>query len=404
MAPDYSNPLAGRDPRDYGNQQVLFGDPEVHLYSPSTSPRLAAVDAGAADYDGHSPGNGVPGVVGLGASDYLPTAFIALGVEFEYYEPSNLTYFDRLLPLRHVVIVEPDTLSAFSSQLSATGSLDSYVRNGGALVLMGVSGDLAWLPWPLVYEATGTGTSITIVDAGHPFMSSPNTLGVTVEYQGYLSSVWGNLTVLATDGTNPVIAAGVVGKGKLALTTTHPTGTARNETVENAVLWNTMPSLILRDVVLNQEIIWEGDRVVLTLEITDRVGVGVELVQIQAWFNDTLVSVVEDGSGTYTITLTEDWTRARLGDFDLKLSGVKSGYDSLSIVLQDLVYIRAFPLVPLLIVGGVVAAILVGSLYMRRRRGGGVTSWRQEPGKTKKERERQKREDERFDPKEYFGV
>jgi hypothetical protein len=255
-----------------------------------------------------------------------------------------------------------------------------------------------------VYEATGTGTSITIVDAGHPFMSSPNTLGVTVEYQGYLSSVWGNLTVLATDGTNPVIAAGVVGKGKLALTTTHPTGTARNETVENAVLWNTMPSLILRDVVLNQEIIWEGDRVVLTLEITDRVGVGVELVQIQAWFNDTLVSVVEDGSGTYTITLTEDWTRARLGDFDLKLSGVKSGYDSLSIVLQDLVYIRAFPLVPLLIVGGVVAAILVGSLYMRRRRGGGVTSWRQEPGKTKKERERQKREDERFDPKEYFGV
>jgi hypothetical protein len=404
MAPDYSNPLVGRDPRDYGNQQVLFGDPEVHLYSPSTSPRLAAVDAGAASYDGHLPGNGVPEVAGLGSSDYLPTAFTTLGVEFEYYETSNLTYFDRLLPLRSVVIVEPGTLSTFSSQLAATGTLDSYVRNGGTLVLMGVSGDLDWLPWPTEYQATGTGSSITIVDAGHPFMSSPNTLGATVDYQGHLSSVWENLTVLATDGTNAVIAAGVVGKGKLALTTTHPTGAQRNATVENAVLWNTMPSLFLRDVMLSQEIIWEGDSVVLTLEITNRVGVGVELVQMQAWFNDTLVSVVEVGSGTYTITLTGDWTSGRLGEFDLRLSGVKSGYDSLSIVLRDLIYIRPFPLVPLLIVGGVVAVILGGSLYMRRRRGGSLTSWRQEPGKTKKERERQKQEDERFDPKEYFGI
>jgi len=155
---------------------------------------------------------------------------------------------------------------------------------------------------------------------------------------------------------------------------------------------------------LSQEIIWEGDNVVVTLEITDRVGVGVELVQMQAWFNDTLVSVAEVASGIYTITLAEDWTRGRLGDLDLRLSGVKSGYDSLSIVLQNLVYIRAFPLVPLLIVGGVVAAILGGSLYMRRRRGGSLTSRRQEPGKTKKERERQKQEDERFDPKEYFGI
>jgi len=235
-------------------------------------------------------------------------------------------------------------------------------------------------------------------------LSAPNTLSATVDYQGHLSSVWENLTVLATDGTNAVIAAGVVGKGKLALTTTHPTGTQRNATVENAVLWNTMPSLFLRDVILSQEIIWEGDSVVLTLEITNRVGVGVELVQMQAWFNETQVSVVEVGSGTYTITLTEDWTRGRLGDFDLKLSGTKSGYDSLSIVLRDLVYIRAFPLVPILFVVGVVAVILGGSLYMRRRRGGSLTSWRQESGKTKKERERQRRKDERFDPKEYFGV
>jgi len=404
MAPDYSNPLVGRDPRDYGNQQVLFGDPEVHLYSPSTSPRLAAVDPGAASFDGHHPGNGVPRVAGLGSSDYLPAAFTTLGVEFDYYETSNLTYFDRLLPLRSVVIIEPDTVSAFSSQLAVSGTLDSYVRNGGSLVLMGVSGDLDWLPWPIEYEATGTGSSITIVDSGHPLMSAPNTLSATVDYQGHLSSVWENLTVLATDGTNAVIAAGVVGKGKLAVTTTHPTGTQRNATVENAVLWNTMPSLFLRDVILSQEIIWEGDSVVLTLEITNRVGVGVELVQMQAWFNETQVSVVEVGSGTYTITLTEDWTRGRLGDFDLKLSGTKSGYYSLSIVLRDLVYIRAFPLVPILFVVGVVAVILGGSLYMRRRRGGSLTSWRQESGKTKKERERQRRKDERFDPKEYFGV
>jgi hypothetical protein len=404
MAPDYSDPLVGREPRDYGNQQVLFGDPEVHLYSPTTSPRLAAVNPATTSYDGRVPGKGVPGVVGLGSSDYLPMTFTTLAVEFEYYETSNLTYFDRLLPLRRVVIVEPGTLSTFSAQLAATGTLDSYVRNGGTLVLMGVSGDLSWLPWPTGYQATGTGSSITIVDGGHPFVSSPNTLSETVDYQGHFSPVWENLTVLATDGTNPVMVAGVVGNGKLALTTTHPAGVERNATVENAVMWNTMPSLFLRDAILNQEIIWEGDRVVLTLEITNRVGVGVDQVQMQAWLNDTLVSIAEVGSGTYTITLTEDWTRGRIGDFDLQLSGTKSGYDSLSLLLQDLIYIRAFPLVPLLIVCGVLAAILGGSLYMRRRRGESLTSWKQEPDKSKKERERRKTEDERFDPKDYFGV
>lgn len=404
MAPDYSYPLAG-DPVDYGNQQTLFGDPEVHLYSPSTSPRVTAADPAASSYDGHVPGRGVPGVTGLGSSDYLPLTFMELGIEHDYYEASNFTLFERLLPLSRVVILEPGTLPTFSSLLSAaTSQLDAFVRNGGTLVLMGVSGNLDWMPWHIEYQATGIGSTIDMVDDGHPLVSSPNTLSENVDYQGHISTVWANLTILATDGTNAVMVAGVVGNGKLALTTTHPTAAERNATVENAALWNSMPSLVLKDITLNQQIIWEGDRVIVTLEVTDRVGVGIDLINLQAWINDTGVPVQEVGSGVYTITLTEDWTRGRVGDFDLKLLAIKSGHDTLSLLLQDFMTIRSFPWIPVLLAGGVVSIIVIGSVIFRRRRGEDVVSWKRNQGKSKEERQRQREEDERFDPKEYFGV
>jgi hypothetical protein len=408
---DYSDPLTDRDPRDYGNQQVLFGDPEVHLYSPTTSPRISSVDPQTVSLEGHLPGRGIPAVAALGVTDYLPLTLEGLAIGHDFYDASNLSEFQWLLPLRHAVLIEPGTIPSLSSDLAMISQeIEDYVVRGGTFVLLGVSGDLSWLPWTISIS-TGTGSTIVIEDSSHPFMTIPNTLGSSMDYQGHFNSVPENLTTLATDGTNPVIVAGVIGAGKLALTTTHPVGAVRNQTIENAALWSTMPSLVLHDARLNQHIIWEGDRVIITLEITTRNGIGVEQVSLQVWLNSTELTVVASTEpGVYNMTLTEEWTRGRVGTYSLTLSGVKSGYDTITTVLNDFMTVRAFPWMPIALVGGVFVAIVGGSVYMRRRRGErkftpkakGMT--KEERRREKEERRRRKKEDGKVDPKEFFGV
>ncbi len=402
---DYSDPLIDRDPRDYGNQQVLFGDPEVHLYSPVNSPRILTVDPESISLDGHLPGRGVPVVTALGTTDYMPQSLNDLAIEHDFYDASNLTEFQWLLPLRDTVLLEPGAFSALSTDLAQmSNDIEGYVERGGTLVLLGVSGDLSWLPWT-TETGTGPGSTIVIEDSSHPLISMPNTLSSSIDYQGHFSSVPENLSILATDGTNPVIVAGVVGVGKLALTTTHPLGDARNQTVENAALWSTMPSLLLHEARLNQLIIWEGDRVVITLEITTRSGLGVGQVSLQAWLNSTEITVeVSTDPGVYTMTLSEDWTRGRVGAFSLSLSGMRSGYDTLTSVLHGFMTIRAFPLLPIALVGGALVAIVGGSVLMRRRRGDKQFSTKAMKGKSKEERRHKKKKDSKVDPKEFFGV
>ncbi|MFW9799142.1 MAG: hypothetical protein ACFFD9_01790, partial [Candidatus Thorarchaeota archaeon] len=60
--------------------------------------------------------------------------------------------------------------------------------------------------------------------------------------------------------------------------------------------------------------------------------------------------------------------------------------------------------IPILLVGGVISVIVIGSVIFRRRRGEDAVPWKRDRGKSKEERRRQREEDERIDPKEYFGV
>ena len=117
------------------------------------------------------------------------------------------------------------------------------------------------------------------------------------------------------------------------------------------------------------------------------------------------------------MTLTEDWTRGRVGTYNLHLTGVRAGYDSLTAVLPGFMTIRAFPWEPLLLVGGVFAVIVAASVYTRRRRGDRGSPKRskrmsreerrrekEDRRRQKAERERRKQEDTKVDPKEFFGV
>jgi hypothetical protein len=386
----------------------------VHLYSPTTSPRISSIDPISISFNGHTPGRGVPAVAALGTTDYLPQILDDLAITHEFYDASNLTESQWLLPLRYTVLLEPGTIPTLSTDLALMSQeLESYVEQGGTLVLLGVSGDMSWLPWTIATGA-GSGSTIVIEDSTHPLMSLPNELDSSIDYQGHFSYIPENMTVLATDGTNPVMVAGVVGTGKLALTTTHPVAASRNQTVENAAVWSGMPSLVLHEVSLNQLIIWEGDQVIITLEITTRSGAGVGQVNLQAWLNSTELTVSPAAAevGIYTISLSEEWTRGRVGTFSLYLLGLRSGYDTLTLVLYDFMTIRSFPWQPIALVAGVVVVIVGGSVLLRRRRGDREFSKRtrtkgmtkEERRRQKEERRRRKKEDSKVDPREYFGV
>jgi hypothetical protein len=409
ISADYSDPLVDREPRDYANQQILFGDPSVRLYEPSSFPHVASEDPLTHSYGSHVPSRGVAGIAALGDSSYLPDTLDSLGFVYDYYETSNYTSFTQLLSIRKVVLIEPDTMPVLGANLTtSTNELNKFVRNGGVFVVLGVSENLDWLPWDVTYISTGSGSSITITDDQHPLLSTPNTLSTSVDYQGHFSSVWANLSVLASDGSNPVIVAGAVGSGKVALTTTSPSGLLQNATIENAVSWSDAPSVLLSSYDLNQEIIWAGDTVQIDLKFEDLLGNDIINADVTVWLNSSQLNAVDVGSGVFRITLTGEWTDANLGLFDLRIDASKPGYDTLSLVLEQFILIRPFPWLTIGILGGGVVALVGGWLYVKKKRGDDMP-WKRDKSPrerkmTKEERKKREKDDGKADVREFFGV
>jgi len=402
---DYSDPLVGRDPRDYANQQIVFGDPSIRLYEPTTSPYIEPVDPLEEVFGSHVPGQGIRWIAALGASSYLPSSLTALGADFRYYESTNYTEFIQLLPLRKVVLIEPDTLTDLGTNLmSSSNVLKSFVQNGGVLVIFGVTDTIEWFPWPISYQSTGSGTSITIEDVFHPLLNSPNVLNSTVDYTGYFSSVWANLSTIATDGSRPVIVAGAVGSGKVALTTTYPSGFTKDPTIENAITWSEAPSILLNEISLNQEIIWAGDQVHILLKLTDLVGNEIESANLFLWMNSSQITTLETGDGYYGITLGGDWTRANIGKLDIHIVAFKAGYDTLTLTIEQFVFIRPFPLLMIAILGGGLVVVVVGWIYWKRKRGDSIGWQRDSSPRDKKQEQEQRKKDSKSDVKEFFGV
>jgi hypothetical protein len=233
-------------------------------------------------------------------------------------------------------------------------------------------------------------------------MTSPNTLSTTVNYTGYFTSVWANFSILATDGVNPVVIAGIVGSGKIALTTTNPTGTNQNETIENVVAWSTAPSITLSELSLSQEIIWAGDQVTIIMKLTDLVGNEIPSLDVSVWVNNSQFTVTDHLNGYFSVTLGGSATRSNVGESDFLVVAFATGYDTLRVEIEDFVLIRPFPTLMIAILGGGLVAVAGGWIYWRKKRG---DSWRtRQTPEEKKRRQEQKKKDGKSDVKEYFGV
>ncbi|UCE09802.1 MAG: hypothetical protein JSW61_12640 [Candidatus Thorarchaeota archaeon] len=418
---DYTDPIIDLDPPDYANQQILYGDPETYLFNPDATPHIAAVDPLALVLDGHIPGRGVHEVAALGYSNYLPTGLAALDADFDYYESTNFSDFTNLISLHKIVIMEPSSLDSLENSMNTISSdIAEFVTNGGTIIVLGATGNLDWLPWPVSYASSETGSTITVVDDGHPLVSEPNSLGPVVDYQGHFDSHWVNFSVVATDGTNPVIIASTVGTGKIGLTTTNPSGLEKNRTLENALAWRRAPSIILSDIDLSQTVIWEGDRVRINFTLIDQVGDPITGALVSSLINQTEVGVQEGTQGTYTILLSEEWTTGRTGPFSITILAMKAGYDSLTVEISDFMFIRPSPILTVAILGGVFIAAMIGWAALKRRRQEPLLKRsskkprdnrkrdrerEKEARRREKEAEKRRRErEERFDAKEFFDV
>lgn len=404
---DYANPLTDRDPRDYANQQILFGDPSVQLYNPETFAHVTTSNPKIEQYGMHMPCRGVAPVAVLGLSTYYPNFLSTVSVDFDYYEPSNFSDFIQLLFLRETVFIEQDTLGLFLSSISPLESeFKSFVRGGGILAVLGVNDDTTWFPWPISFVNSGTGNSVTFNEINHPLLTIPNTMSTEVNYTGHFEGLWDNFTILATDDTNPVIVAATIGSGKMLFTSTHLSGLSRDAFIENILSWNTIPSILLKDISLSQRIIWAGDRVTISMDLSDLVGNSLEDIDLHVWLNESQVEVTEVGSGLYTVSLAGNWTKNNLGFYDIRLHASEWGYDSLDIVIQQFILIRPFPWLFIGVLGGGVVVMVTGWVYLKRRRGESFSfrGDKEKQRKSKEERKRQEEEDGKFNPKEFFGV
>ncbi|TFG13997.1 hypothetical protein EU537_04665 [Candidatus Thorarchaeota archaeon] len=417
---DYTN-IQSYTPRDYANQQILFGDPSILLLNPNTVDRVQSVDPNNT-FGAHTPNQGVPSIAAIGATSYLPSILDDLGVEHEFYIESNLSESLHLFSLFKTVMIEPDILDTIDSFFSSRiDLLRSFVRRGGTLVVLGVDGEYSWMPTLVSYSVDSSGSEIEIDDAGHPLMSIPNDIEGDIHYTGVFTQHSSNLSILATAGMHPVILAGQHGLGKLALTTIDEQGPSRIQIIENAVTWNSQPSIVIGSILKNQEIIWSGDRVTIEIELVDREGNPIEGAEVHTWINSSPVAVTESGNGYYSIILNENWTSSRTGIYDIRIHAALNGMDTLDATILDFIFIRPFPWPVILGLAGVMVAVAVIWVYRKRRKGEPILEYkeyqdsdrwkeltRKERERLKKEEEekerRQKEEDEKFNPKEFFGV
>ncbi|MHA1812126.1 MAG: hypothetical protein ACTSYX_01705 [Candidatus Thorarchaeota archaeon] len=425
ISADYTDPLSTGDPRDYANQYILYGDPEVHLYEPASTPRVAAIDPLTSEFGHHLPARGIPSMAAVGTTDTLPSVLDALSVDHDFYTPSNFSELVRFLGLRRSVITEPEVLDDLSSVLSTDrDAIASYVRGGGTLVILGANGNLSWSLWPISYDPVPSGTNITIVDSGHPLLTVPNDVPSDISYKGVFESLWENFTVLAVSADDrPVLVAATVGMGKVAFSTILPGESVRTITIENVVAWSSQPSIYLESISLNEHIIWAGDRVIVTIRLADSVGRGIDAASLDISINDTDVSslVQPSGSGVYVLTLTEDWTNAHPGILSIRIHAQKDGYDTLTVVIHQFMYIRPSPWLAIGVVGAVFVALIAIYVVRKRRRGEPIVSFGKGAGRPsgssgsgylsrrereemrRREEERKKREEVK-DLKEFFEV
>ncbi len=380
---------------DYANQHYLAGDPEIRLYKPSELTHIPSVDPNSLDLAGHKPNSGLPSIAVIGGDGTLAHTLKLLGINYDYFDSTNVSEFIDNLLLYPTSMFASGAVNQFNTVLTQNSEkINYYLMGGGTIEILGANTTISWLQYsPDV--SVKSGTSFTFDDTGHPLVSSPNTLS-PMAYQYVFSNISPNITVIASDGNDAIWIAGIVGLGKLTITTLQVD--SNQNYVENLASWYEKPSIILQAAIYSEEIIWSGDTFHITFKLTNIYGETITGINLTIWLNTTRISISDSGNGTYVLNLDAEWTKTHEGYTSLRLVASKAGYDTLTLSLPS-IYIRplGYGILMIALAVGVVVLFIMGSWALGKIRKGHKTEKKRKP-------EKKESKSEPTDVKDILGV
>jgi len=352
---------------DWSLVYILFGDPLAKLYSNNWEEPLPA-ETGNVIAGGHIPGYGLHEIAVISLNGYLlddldevyPVGSFKI---FNVSEVSINDIFEQIY-LFKVIIFESGTLNVLSGDLEAYESvLESYIKDGGIVIVLGVENQtLEWLPLKIESSVSKHGSTIRLSSIYHPLLIAPNVLDENMEYYGIFVAFDPRYFILATDEEGqPVWLAASYYFGKITVLTMKPDINNDTALLQNLIAWKDIISLFIEEVHLSKSLVLEGEKVTLSLKLTDRYLHEISDADVKVYAGSMTIEAASTGNGSYIATID---TSDLGGNIQIIVKVFREGYDPVSTVLT----LRVVTYIHLALAFLVLILFAAGFFVLRKRK------------------------------------
>jgi len=321
---------------DWSLVYILFGDPLAKLYSNSWKEPLPA-ETKDLTVGGHLPGYGLHEIAVISLNGYLlddldevyPVGSFKI---FNVSEVSVNDIFEQIY-LFKVIIFESGTLNVLSGDLEVYESvLESYIKDGGIVIVLGVENQsLEWLPLKIESSVSKHGSTIRLSSIYHPLLVAPNVLDENMEYYSVFVAFDPRYFILATNEEGqPVWLATSYYFGKITVLAMKPDINNDTALLQNLIAWKDVISLFIEEVHLSKSLVLEGEKVTLSLKLTDRYLHEISDADVKVYVGSMAIEAAFMGNGSYIATID---TSDLGGNIQIIVKVFREGYDPVSAVL-----------------------------------------------------------------------
>jgi len=327
---------------DWSLVYILFGDPLAKLYSNSWKEPLPA-ETKDLTVSGHLPGYGLYEIAVISLNGYLlddldevyPVGSFTNFRDVKYFNVSEASINDifEQIYLFKVIIFESGTLNILSGDLDAYESvLESYIKDGGIVIVLGVENQsLEWLPLKIESSVSKHGSTIRSSSIYHPLLVAPNVLDENIEYYGVFAAFDPRYFILATNEEGqPVWLAASYYFGKITVLAMKPDINNDTALLQNLIAWKDVISLFIEEVHLSKSLVLEGEKVTLSLKLTDRYLHEISDADVKVYVGSMPIEAASMGNGSYIATID---TSDLGGNIQIIVKVFREGYDPVSAVL-----------------------------------------------------------------------
>ena len=352
---------------DWSLVYILFGDPLAKLYSNSWKEPLPA-ETRDLTVGGHLPGYGLHEIAVISLNGYLLDDLdevYPVG-SFKIFNVSEISINDvfEQIHLFKVIIFESGTLNVLSGDLEAYESvLESYIKDGGIVIILGVENQsLEWLPLKIESSVSKHGSTIRLSSIYHPLLVTPNILNENIEYYGVFVTFDPRYFILATDEEGqPVWLAASYYFGKITVLAMKPDINNNTALLQNLIAWKDIISLFIEEVHLSKSLVLEGEKVTLSLKLTDRYLHEISDADVKVYAGSMTIEAASTGNGSYIATID---TSDLGGNIQIIVKVFREGYDPVSTVLT----LRVVTYIHLALAFLVLILFAAGFFVLRKRK------------------------------------